>query len=100
MARKRVGVLISGGGGTLQALIDAARAPDYPAEIVLVLANIAEAGGLARAQAAGIPTTVVEHRKFADRPAFEAEVTARLQAAKTELVCLAGFMRLLTPGFV
>jgi phosphoribosylglycinamide formyltransferase-1 len=100
MARKRVAVLISGRGSNLQALIDAARAPDYPAEIVLVLSNIAGAGGLARAAAAGIPTAVVEHRKFADRAAFETELTAQLRAAKAELVCLAGFMRLLTPGFV
>jgi phosphoribosylglycinamide formyltransferase 1 len=100
MARRRVAVLISGRGSNLQALIDAARAPDYPAEIVLVLSNIAGAGGLARATTAGIATAVVEHKKFANRAAFEAELSAKLRGAKADLVCLAGFMRLLTPGFV
>lgn len=100
MARRRVAVLISGRGSNMQSLIDAAKAPDYPAEIVSVIANIPGAGGIARAQAAGIPTTVVDHKAFTGRPAFEAELTMALQAARPDIVCLAGFMRLLTPGFV
>jgi phosphoribosylglycinamide formyltransferase-1 len=100
MARKRVAVLISGRGSNLQALIDAARAPDYPAEIVRVIANVPEAGGLARAAAAGIATETIDHRKFPDRPAFEAALDAAIRASGAELVCLAGFMRLLTAGFV
>lgn len=98
--RLRVGALISGRGTNLQALIDAAADPAFPAEIVLVLSNNADAQGLERAVAAGIGTAVVNHRDYPDRPAFEADVTAALEAAGVELVCLAGFMRLLTPGFV
>jgi phosphoribosylglycinamide formyltransferase-1 len=98
--RKRVAVLISGRGSNMQALIDAARAPDFPAEIVRVIANVPDAGGLARAAEAGIAAEIVDHKRFADRPAFEAALDARLKACGTELVCLAGFMRLLTAGFV
>jgi phosphoribosylglycinamide formyltransferase 1 len=100
MVRRRVAVLISGRGSNMQALIDAAARSDYPAEIVRVIANVPEAGGLARAAAAGIATETIDHRKFPDRPAFEAALDASLRACGTELVCLAGFMRLLTPGFV
>lgn len=100
MTKRRVGVLISGRGSNLAALIDAARRPDYPAEIALVLANRADAGGLARAAEAGIATAVVPHRDHPDRESFEAAVHARLVAAGCELVCLAGFMRVLTPWFV
>lgn len=98
--RLRLGVLISGRGSNLQALIDAAAAPDFPAEVALVLSNKADAAGLARAAAAGISTRTVSHRDFADREAFDAALTAALEAADVGLVCLAGFMRLLTPGFV
>ncbi|MBM3538955.1 MAG: phosphoribosylglycinamide formyltransferase [Alphaproteobacteria bacterium] len=100
MARKRVAVLISGRGSNLQALIDAARAPDYPAEIVRVIANVPEAGGLARAADAGIAVETIDHRKFPNRPAFEAVLDAAIRASGAELVCLAGFMRLLTASFV
>lgn len=100
MSRLKVGVLISGRGSNLQALIDACAAPDFPAEIVLVLSNEADAYGLTRAKDAGIGTAVIDHRGFGDRPAFEAAVTARLESAGVELVCLAGFMRLLTSDFV
>ena len=100
MARRRVAVLISGRGSNMQALIDAARQPDYPAEIVRVISNVPGAGGLARAAAAGIATETVDHKKFANRPAFEAALDTSLKACGTELICLAGFMRLLTPGFV
>jgi phosphoribosylglycinamide formyltransferase-1 len=100
MSRLRVSVLISGRGSNLQALMDAAAKPRFPAEIALVVSNEPDAQGLARARRAGIPTCVVDHRAFADRAGFEAEVDAALRAAATELVCLAGFMRLLTGDFV
>jgi phosphoribosylglycinamide formyltransferase 1 len=98
--RLKLGVLISGRGSNLQALIDACADPAYPAEIVLVLSNKAGAQGLARAKSVGIATAVVSHRDFATREAFDASVAAKLRDAKVDLVCLAGFMRLLTPGFV
>jgi phosphoribosylglycinamide formyltransferase-1 len=100
MARRRVAVLISGGGSNLQALIDRAAAPDSPYEIVLTLSNQADAFGLERARRAGIPTEIVPHRDFADRAAFEAELDRCLETAVPDLVCLAGFMRILAPAFV
>jgi phosphoribosylglycinamide formyltransferase-1 len=96
----RTGVLISGRGSNLQALIDAARDPAYPAEIVLVISNVPGAGGLARAEAAGIPTETIDHRGFGNREGFEAKLTERLDAAGTALVCQAGFLRVVTGGFV
>lgn len=97
----KVGVLISGRGSNLQALIDACAAPDFPAEIALVLSNKADAYGLERATAAGVPVAVVSHRDFpGDKRAFEEAMDARLREAGVELVCLAGFMRLLSPWFV
>jgi formyltetrahydrofolate-dependent phosphoribosylglycinamide formyltransferase len=100
-ARRRVAVLISGRGSNMRALVEAARAPDYPAEIALVLSNRAAAPGLAWAAAEGVPTAVVDHREFAgDRGAFEATMEAELARAGTSFVCLAGFMRVLTSGFV
>lgn len=98
--KKRVAVLISGRGSNMQALIEAARAPDYPAEIVRVISNRPDAGGLERAAAAGITGEVVDHKGFLGREKFEAELDRRLAACGAELVCLAGFMRLLTGGFV
>jgi phosphoribosylglycinamide formyltransferase-1 len=101
MTKKRVAVLISGRGSNMTALIEAAAAPDYPADIVLVLSNEPDAAGLARAQLAGIATAVVDHRPFGkDRDAFERALDEALQAQRVDLVCLAGFMRLLTPSFV
>lgn len=101
MTRKRVAVLISGRGSNLAALIDAAKAEDYPAEIALVLSNRPDALGLERARAAAIPTAVVDHRPFGgDREGFERALDAELAARRIELVCLAGFMRLFTPWFV
>ena len=101
MTKKRVAVLISGRGSNMMALIEAAKAADYPADIVLVLSNVADAPGLARAREAGIATAVVDHRRFGDdRVAFEHALDAELQAHRIELVCLAGFMRLLTPWLV
>ena len=98
--RKRVAVLISGRGSNMQALIDAAQAPDYPASIALVVSNVPDAPGLDRAEAAGIPTEVVDHTQFVGRPAFEAALTEVLGEADIEFVCLAGFMRVLTGYFV
>jgi len=100
VARLKVGVLISGRGSNLQALIDACANPAFPAEIVLVLSNKSDAYGLERARQAGIPAAVVSHRDFADKPGFEAAMNDALNAAGVELVCLAGFMRLLTTDFV
>ncbi|MGA2941817.1 MAG: phosphoribosylglycinamide formyltransferase [Xanthobacteraceae bacterium] len=101
MNKKRVAVLISGRGSNMVALIEAAKAPDYPAEIVLVVSNVPDATGLARARQDGIATAVVDHRAFGkDREAFERALNEELQARCVEIVCLAGFMRLLTPWFV
>ena len=100
MARLRVAVLISGGGSNLQALIDASTAVEAGFAIVLVVSNRADAFGLTRAVRAGIPTRVVDHRGFADRAGFDAALDAELRGSRAELVCLAGFMRILTPGFV
>ncbi|MBE3637830.1 phosphoribosylglycinamide formyltransferase [Mangrovicoccus algicola] len=97
---KRVAILISGGGSNMVALADSMTG-DHPARPCLVLANTAGAGGLARAAERGIPTAVVDHRPFGkDRPAFEAELTRVLEEARPDILCLAGFMRVLTEGFV
>lgn len=96
----RIGVLISGRGSNLQALIDACAQPDYPAEIALVISNEPEAKGLMRAQSAGLDTEIIDHRPFVDRSAFEDALTSVLAGTGVELVCLAGFMRLLTNNFV
>lgn len=100
MRKKRVAVLISGSGSNLQALIDAATAKDYPAEISLVLSNKADAYGLTRAKNANIPTLVISHKDYASREAFDDAIDAVLKDRKIEIVCLAGFMRVLTDGFV
>lgn len=101
MSRKRVAVLISGRGSNMAALIEAAKAPDYPAEIALVLSNVPGAGGLALAEASGIATATIDHRRFGrDREAFEKAVQAELEAHRIDIVCLAGFMRILTPWLV
>jgi phosphoribosylglycinamide formyltransferase 1 len=100
MGRLKAGVLISGRGSNLQALLDACAAPGFPAEIALVIANRADAQGLERAQRARIATQVIRHGDFPGREAFDAALDAALRAAGVELVCLAGFMRLLTAGFV
>jgi phosphoribosylglycinamide formyltransferase 1 len=101
MARKRVAILISGRGANMAALIATAKEPDYPAEIALVVSNRPDAGGLRRATAEGIATAVVDHARFGkDREAFERAVHALLEAHQIDIVCLAGFMRLLTPWLV
>ena len=100
MARLRLGILISGRGSNLQALIDACAEADYPAEIGLVISNRPDARGIDRADRAGLATRLVDHRHFPDREAFERALDRALADAETGLVCLAGFMRLLTPWFV
>lgn len=98
--RVPVAILISGGGSNMAALLADMADPAHPARPVLVLASDPAAGGLAKARAAGVATAVVDHRPFGrDRAAFEAAMQAELDAAGAGLVCLAGFMRLLTPGF-
>lgn len=99
-AKMKIAVLISGRGSNLKSLIDATAAPDYPAEIVLVLSNTAKAGGLDFARAANIPTAVIPHGDFASREGFDAAIDARLYEAGVDLLCLAGFMRILSNGFV
>lgn len=100
MARKRVAILISGRGSNMAALIAAASDPAYPAEIVLVVSNKADASGLANAAAAGITTAIVPSKDYADKLAFEAAMDAELVGAKVDIICLAGFMRLLSAAFV
>lgn len=99
MARLKVAVLISGRGSNLQALLDAAGRPEFPAEVVLVISNSASAYGLERARAAGVAGLVIDHRAFPDRAAFDQAMDAELRRCGAELVCLAGFMRLLGPAF-
>jgi phosphoribosylglycinamide formyltransferase-1 len=104
MARNKVAVLISGRGSNLQALIAAAAAPDFPAEIALVVSNRPEAAGLEIARRAHVPALVIDHQAYgtgaAGKAAFEAALGDALGAAKADYVCLAGFMRLLSPDFV
>jgi formyltetrahydrofolate-dependent phosphoribosylglycinamide formyltransferase len=97
--KKRVAILISGRGSNMMALIEAARAPEYPAEIVGVFSNRAEAPGLAFAAEHGIATATRSHRDYASREAFDAEIDAILTAWRADIVCLAGFMRILSDGF-
>jgi phosphoribosylglycinamide formyltransferase-1 len=97
--KTRVAILISGSGTNMQALLEDMAAPDHPGEPALVLSNVETAGGLAKAEAQGVPTAVVSH-KGRPRAAFEAQLAAELARARAELICLAGFMRILTPGFV
>lgn len=99
-SRLKVGVLISGRGSNLQALIDACARNDYPAEIALVVSNEATAYGLNRADAAGIATRTIDHGDYESREIFESAIHQALTDNGVELVCLAGFMRLLTAGFV
>jgi phosphoribosylglycinamide formyltransferase-1 len=99
-AKKRTAVLISGRGSNMASLIAACREPDYPAEIVLVISNIATAGGLQRAAEAGIPTEVISHKDYASREEFDAAIDAALRAADVELICEAGFMRIHSNSFV
>jgi len=98
--RARTAIFISGRGSNMRSLVSAAAHPDYPAEIALVLSNNADADGLAHARQAGIATEIVDHRQFASREDFEAELQNKLELHDIDLVCLAGFMRILTGAFV
>ena len=100
MKKLKVGVLISGRGSNLQALLEACATPEFPAEIVLVISNVADAGGLAYAAKAGIPSVVLEHQDFESCEAFDAAIDLKLREAGIEFVCLAGFMRLLSATFM
>ena len=98
---KRVAIFISGGGSNMVSLVEDMLSGDHPAKPVLVLANDAEAGGLKKAAEMGVPTAVVDHRPFkGDRPLFEAALQAELDKVQPDILCLAGFMRVLTEGFV
>jgi phosphoribosylglycinamide formyltransferase-1 len=99
--KRRVAILISGRGSNMVALIEAAKAADFPAEIVVVISNRAEAGGLAKAQASGVPIVVIESKPYGgDRAGFEAALQSALDQNKVDLICLGGFMRLFTAEFV
>ncbi|MDC0033943.1 phosphoribosylglycinamide formyltransferase [Alphaproteobacteria bacterium] len=100
MARLKTAVLISGRGSNMQALVESCSKRDGPAEIVLVLSNVPDATGLKFAENSGIPTLTIDHREFTNRESFEQELTSCLTNADVELICLAGFMRLLTASFV
>ena len=99
MAKLKVGILISGRGSNMAALIKAAQAEDYPADIACVFSNVASAPGLRIAEEAGVPTEMLSHRDFADRESFDREVSARLEKHGVELVVLAGFLRIFSPWF-
>lgn len=98
--RLRTAVLISGRGSNMMSLVDAAKSSDYPAEIVLVISNRPKAAGLGKAEASGIKAVVIDHKAFNDREAFEDELHAALEAHEIEFIACAGFMRVLTEGFV
>ena len=101
MSKKvKVAVLISGNGTNLQALIDACIAPSYPAEIVLVISNTANAKGIVRAREAGITTRIIDHTNYSSRKEFDTELSMTLSKSQCKLVCLAGFMRILSESFV
>lgn len=99
--KKRVAIFISGGGSNMVRLVEDMQKGDHPAEPVLVLSNDENAGGLVRAAEMGVSTAVVDHRPFqGDRPAFERALQATLDTVQPDIICLAGFMRVLTEGFV
>lgn len=100
VTRRRTAILISGRGSNMDALIAAARDPDYPADIALVLSNRPDAPGLAKAKAAGVATAAVDHKIYAGREEFERSLQVVLETYRIELICLAGFMRLFTPWFI
>jgi len=100
MSRKRVGVLISGRGSNMRALVEAARDPSYPAEVVHVLSNIADAPGLAWAQSQGISTHVMSHKSYPTRESYDAALSAHLKTQRLDIICCAGFMRILTPVLI
>jgi phosphoribosylglycinamide formyltransferase-1 len=99
VAKLKVGILISGRGSNMATLIEAARAPDYPAEIVCVVSNVASAAGVETARKAGIATAVIPHKDYPDRETFDRAVSAELEKHGVRLVALAGFMRIQSPWF-
>lgn len=100
MTRKRAAIMISGGGSNMAALIAASKAPDYPVEFVGVISDYRYAGGLAKAEAAGVPAIAFERKDYASKAAHEAAILARLASLDLDLVCLAGYMRLLSADFI
>ncbi|MFE8597185.1 phosphoribosylglycinamide formyltransferase [Archangium violaceum] len=98
--RTKLGVLVSGSGSNLQALLDACAKPDFPAEVALVVSNVPTAFALERAKKAGVPSVVLEHKAFGSRADFEKALVEKLVSAGVEWVCLAGFMRLLGVDFL
>ncbi len=98
--KKRVGVLISGRGSNMRALVKACEDPLYPAQIACVVSNKADAGGLEFARSQGISTHVISHKDFASREAFDAALDAYLQSQRLDLICCAGFMRIMTPVLI
>ena len=100
MSKKKVAILISGRGSNMRAIIEACKQPEYPAEVILVLSNKADAAGLQFAKEQGIETAVINHKDYAGREEFDEAVAQRIKASGAEIVCLAGFMRILTEGFV
>ena len=98
--KKRVAVLISGRGSNMASLIEAARDKTYPAKIILVISNKEDAAGLSLAKSHGIEAIAISHKSFPDREAHDAAINAALEAAGAELVCLAGYMRIMTPGLI
>lgn len=98
--KKRVAILISGRGSNMTSLIEAAKAPDYPAEIVGVFSNRPDAPGLEVARAEGIPTAAISHKDYPSREAFDDAIQSVLEGWETDIVCLAGFMRVLSAAFV
>jgi phosphoribosylglycinamide formyltransferase 1 len=100
VSKRRTAILISGRGSNMASLIAASKEPDFPAEIALVLSNKPEAPGLMTAKAQGINVAAVDHKIYAGRQAFEASLQKMLDAHRIDFICLAGFMRLLTPAFV
>ena len=100
MPKATIAVLISGRGSNLKAILDACADPDFPADVTLVISNKPKAAGLEHARKAGVSEAIIDHRDFETREDFDAALSERLRAAKVDYVCLAGFMRMLTPGFV
>jgi phosphoribosylglycinamide formyltransferase 1 len=100
LPKKRIAILISGRGSNMMSLVEAARAKDYPAEIAIVISNRPDAAGIQWAQAQGLAAVALDHKAYKTRDAFEADLQKTLEKADVELVALAGFMRLMTPGFV
>ncbi len=96
----KIGVLISGQGSNLKALINACKEPNFPVEIALVISNVTNAKGIKHAKSADISCIIIDHKKYINRKDFEAAMTQSLSEAKVELVCLAGFMRLLSEQFI